>query len=220
MLNTTFTPLRLLRATCPGCKICDRPYVAPEIQPVKESCLPNLFPPSLPATGPVRIRSEPVDRCVAEELDHAAERISYHMERCKEEKEVAQHRAMIKTRRVAAKLLAKNQRIMKKFGRMADKGVASDVLCNRIETNVLVFLECKEAIKEIQKKLERYIDAIETRRAGLAWECPNDGQAHPFTWKGIKYHRTYTGEMWRSEDWSWAGRWMGYYIGTKFLHPQ
>jgi hypothetical protein len=56
------------------------------------------------------------------------------------------------------------------------------------------------------------IAAITKRRTELSWTCPNDGQAHPFTWQGRQYHRTYDGEMWLTETWEWQGEWAGYYI--------
>jgi len=72
----------------------------------------------------------------------------------------------------------------------------------------------------LQIKLERLSAAreeakiayITKRRAELAWTCPNDGKAYPFTWEGRQYHRTYAGEMWLSETWEWRGEWAGYYI--------
>ena len=62
-----------------------------------------------------------------------------------------------------------------------------------------------------QDVYKKHIDTICTRRRELAWTCPNDGMAHPFTWCGRNYHREYNGDIWcLTDDQSgrvWRGKW-------------
>jgi hypothetical protein len=93
--------------------------------------------------------------------------------------------------------------------------VRSKFACHRERARCAMYAELDRHEKFCRRSSEweaLKIRTIEKRRAELAWTCPNDGQAYPFTFKGWRYHRTYLGETWLSENWTWMGYWVGYYI--------
>ena len=47
------------------------------------------------------------------------------------------------------------------------------------------------------------------------WTCPNDGEVHPWTFKGKKYYRNYSNELWEVEEDNSAGDWVGMYIHSE-----
>ena len=169
--------------------------------------------------GPVRIRPEPADRNLERETEDNAKLIAHHQHRCHEEitdirRKFACHR---ENARVA--LYAQLDRLNAKFVR-----AIADLPEHEFEKlHILTAAHAQslhDATGSYRRKLCNFsseqeawkVMIIKKRRAMLAWTCPNDGQAHPFTIEGRRYHRTYWGEMWLTENWSWQGYWVGYYI--------
>jgi len=169
--------------------------------------------------GPVRIRPEPTDRNLECETEDNEKLIEHHQRRCNEE--VASIRSKFACHRECARraLYAELDRHNAKFVRfIADLPENEFEKLHALTTAHSVGLY--DATGSYRRKLCNFsaereawkITTIEKRRAMLAWTCPNDGQAYPFTFQGNKYHRTYWGEMWLTENWSWQGYWVGYYI--------
>jgi hypothetical protein len=171
---------------------------------------------------PVRIRAEPVNRDL--ELEHSTdnEHINHHQRRRDEEINAIRHK-FARGRSLARLAFTLNtDKIQQKYKKRAlnlangDRDhwdlmhtLADDHSAQqRHEAGVYqIKLQCLSSAREAAK-----IGAITCRRHELAWTCPNDGQAHPFTWEGNNYHRTYDGEMWLTATWEWRGVWAGYYI--------
>jgi hypothetical protein len=111
-----------------------------------------------------------------------------------------------------------NEKLIEHHQRRCDEEVAavrSKFACHRERARCAMYAELDRHEKFCRRSSEweaLKIRTIEKRRAELAWTCPNDGQAYPFTFKGWRYHRTYLGETWLSENWTWMGYWVGYYI--------
>jgi hypothetical protein len=49
------------------------------------------------------------------------------------------------------------------------------------------------------------------KAAAAAWSCPNDGQVHPWDWKGKKFLRNSECQVWTRTDDGEAGVWQGVY---------
>ena len=170
--------------------------------------------------GPVRIRAEP-QRDPEENQENAAV-IAYHQRRMAEE--ITAVREKFAMRRLAARdaFLRENYAL-------------TDGYTSRVEENV--FQGSPEKLKALADKFTQKqaaaaakyctqksrfslqneaakIAAITERRTQLMWTCPNDGMAHPFTWEGRQYHRTYAGEVWLTENMAWRGYWTGNYIAS------
>jgi hypothetical protein len=168
---------------------------------------------------PIRIRPEPADRNLASETEDNEKLIEHHQRRCNEEVAAARIKFSCHRERARRALYAELDRHNAKFVRFI-----ADLSENEFEKlHALTTAHSQglyAATGSYRRKLCRFsaerealkIMTIEKRRAVLAWTCPNDGQAYPFTFQGKKYHRTYWGEMWLSENWSWQGYWVGYYI--------
>jgi hypothetical protein len=171
--------------------------------------------------GPVRIRLECEERNLVAEEEEAAEEASHHLRRMEEEI------AAVRNRFAGGRIRARNAF----FDRMSELSTkyslrAADYIRAGSEEKLAALMatlteQQSEAVRTYRRQLdERFspnaeamkIAGITNRRTPLMWSCPNDGQAHPFEWQGYQYHRMYTGEMWRSSNWCWAGRWTGYYI--------
>jgi hypothetical protein len=111
-----------------------------------------------------------------------------------------------------------NEKLIEHHQRRCNEEVAavrSKFACHRERARCAMYAELDRHEKFCRRSSEweaLKIRTIEKRRAELAWTCPNDGQAYPFTFKGWRYHRTYLGETWLSENWTWMGYWVGYYI--------
>jgi hypothetical protein len=168
---------------------------------------------------PIRIRPEPADRNLASETEDNEKLIEHHQRRCNEEVAAARIKFSCHRERARGALYAELDRHNAKFVRfIADLPENEFEKLHALTTAHSVGLY--DATGSYRRKLCRFsaerealkISTIEKRRAVLAWTCPNDGQAYPFTFQGKKYHRTYWGEMWLSENWSWQGYWVGYYI--------
>ena len=168
---------------------------------------------------PIRIRPEPADRNLAQETEDNEKLIEHHARRCDEE--IASIRSKFACRRENARvaLYAELDRHHKKFARfIADLPEQEFEKLPVLTTAHAQGLHATNA--SYRRKLCNFsyvreawkISTIDKRRAMLAWTCPNDGQAYPFTFQGNKYHRTYWGEMWLTENWAWQGYWVGYYI--------
>ena len=168
---------------------------------------------------PIRIRPEPADRNLVQETEDNAKLIAYHQHRCHEEIAAVRRQFACHRERARRALYAELDRHNAKFVRfIADLPEHEFEKLHALTTAHSVGLY--DATGSYRRKLCRFsaerealkIMTIEKRRAMLAWTCPNDGQAYPFTFQGRRYHRTYWGEMWLSENWSWQGYWVGYYI--------
>jgi len=172
--------------------------------------------------APVRIRPEPKNRDLALEQQIDQEHIAHHQRRCQEE--INALRFKFSRGRSLARLAfeLKTDKIQQKYKKRALKLANGD----RDHWDLIHTLADDHSAQQrheagvYQIKLMNLSSARETakiayatqRRAELAWTCPNDGQAHPFTWEGNNYHRTYDGEMWLTSTWEWRGEWAGYYI--------
>jgi hypothetical protein len=168
---------------------------------------------------PIRIRSEPADRDLAQETEDNTKLIAHHQHRCHEEISAARRQFACHRERARRTLYAELDRHNAKFVRfIADLPEHEFEKLHALTTAHSQGLYA--ATGSYRRKLCRFsperedkkISIITARRIMLSWTCPNDGQAYPFTFQGNKYHRTYWGEMWLSENWSWQGYWVGYYI--------
>jgi hypothetical protein len=172
--------------------------------------------------APVRIRAEPKNRDLAQEQANDQEHIAHHQRRCQEE--INALRFKFSRGRSLARLAFElnTDKIQQKYKKRALKLANGD----RDHWDLIHTLSDDHSRQQrheagvYQIKLMNLSSAREAakiayatqRRAELAWTCPNDGQAHPFTWEGNNYHRTYDGEMWLTSTWEWRGEWAGYYI--------
>jgi hypothetical protein len=172
--------------------------------------------------GPIRIRPEPATRDLAleEQIDH--EHIAHHQHRRDEEIDAIRRKFAHGRQRARIVFSNKTDKLQEKYKKSVLKLATGDKddweLLRTLSDNhssqqrheagvYQIKLECLSSARK-----EAKIAYITKRRAELAWICPNDGKAYPFTWEGRQYHRTYDGEMWLSENWLWAGQWTGYYI--------
>ena len=170
----------------------------------------------------VRIRDEPANRDLAQEKLTDLQHIAHHQRRRDEEINAVRdkfaydrHRARIVFTNNTDKLQLKyKNRVLTLANGDRDHWEALRTLSiahgKKLQEEAGVYqikLQCLSSTRENRK-----IAAITTRRNELAWTCPNDGQAYPFSWEGNHYHRTYDGEMWLTENWAWRGEWAGYYI--------
>ena len=169
--------------------------------------------------GPVRIRPEPADRNLERETEDNAKLIAHHPHRCHEEITSVRRKFACHRENARVALYAQLDRLNAKFVRAIAK--LPDHEFEKLHILTAAHAQSlHHATGRYRRKLCSYSPEreawkgklIEKRRAELAWTCPNDGQAHPFTFEGRQYHRTYWGEMWRTENWSWQGYWVGYYI--------
>ena len=169
--------------------------------------------------GPVRICPEPADRNLAQETEDDEELIKHHQHRCHEEIGAARRKFAAHRECARRALYAELDRHNAKFVRfIADLPEQEFEKLHALTTAHSYSLY--DATGSYRRKLCRFsaerealkIGTIEKRRSELSWTCPNDGQAYPFTFQGKKYHRTYLGEIWLSENWSWQGYWFDYYI--------
>ena len=169
--------------------------------------------------GPVRIRPEPADRNLESETEDNAKLIAHHQHRCHEEITDIRRKFAYRRENARVALYAQLDRLNAKFVRSIANLPDHEFEKLPILTTAHA-AGLHHATGRYRRKLCSYspereawkAKLIEKRRAELAWTCPNDGQAHPFTFEGRQYHRTYWGEMWRTENWSWQGYWVGYYI--------
>ena len=169
--------------------------------------------------GPVRIRPEPADRNLESETEDNAKLIAHHQHRCHEEITDIRRKFACRRENARVALYAQLDRLNAKFVR-----AIADLPEHEFEKlHILTAAHAQglhDATGNYRRKLCNFsseqedwkVMIIKRRRAMLAWTCPNDGQAHPFTIEGRRYHRTYWGEMWLTENWSWQGYWVGYYI--------
>jgi hypothetical protein len=174
--------------------------------------------------GPVRIRPEPQDRNLAEEKKENDENIEHHRRRMAQEIEAVRSRFASGRYRARCHCSATQEMLPLKFAMKIAKQVGTSGDVHQIMALLATLAdrqnEAEEALRfQLDERFSPIAEAtkiagITERRTKLMWTCPNDGQAHPFEWQGCQYHRTYTGEMWRTADWCWAGRWMGHYIGS------
>jgi len=169
----------------------------------------------------VRIRAEP-ERDL--ELEHSTdnEHINHHQRRRDEEINAIRHK-FARGRNLARLVFARNtDKLQQKYKKRALNLANGDRdhwdLLRTLSENhgdllrheagvYQIKLQCLSSAREAAK-----IASATQRRAELAWTCPNDGHAYPFTWEGNQYHRTYDGEMWLTATWEWRGEWAGYYI--------
>jgi hypothetical protein len=168
---------------------------------------------------PIRIRPEPADRDLAQETEDNAKLIAYHQHRCDEEIGAARRQFDYHRECAREALYAQLDRLNAKFVRSI-----ADLPDNEFEKlhdlTAAHSQRLHDATSNYRRKLCRFsperedkkVSLITARRIMLSWTCPNDGQAYPFTFQGRHYHRTYLGETWLSENWSWQGYWLGYYI--------
>ena len=171
---------------------------------------------------PVRIRAEPVNRDLALEQQIDQEHINHHQRR--RDEEIAAVRSKFARGRSLARLAfeLKTDKIQQKYKKRVLKLATGDKddweLLRTLSDDHGRQLGHEAGVYQIKleylssARKEAKIAYITKRRAALSWTCPNDGQAHPFTWEGNQYHRTYDGEMWLTETWEWRGEWAGYYI--------
>ena len=169
--------------------------------------------------GPVRIRPEPADRNLESETEDNAKLIAHHQHRCHEEITDIRRKFACRRENARVALYAQLDRLNAKFVR-----AIADLPEHEFEKlHILTAAHAQglhDATGNYRRKLCNFsseqeawkVMIIKKRRAMLAWTCPNDGQAHPFTIEGRRYHRTYWGEMWLTENWLWQGYWVGYYI--------
>lgn len=169
--------------------------------------------------GPVRIRPEPADRNLESETEDNAKLIAHHQHRCHEEITSVRRKFACRRENARVALYAQLDRLNAKFVR----AIANLPEHEFEKLHILTAAHAQglhDATGNYRRKLCNFsfeqeawkVMIIEKRRAMLAWTCPNDGQAHPFTIEGRRYHRTYWGEMWLTENWAWQGYWVGYYI--------
>ena len=169
--------------------------------------------------GPVRIRPEPADRNLESETEDNAKLIAHHQHRCHEEITDIRRKFAYRRENARVALYAQLDRLNAKFVRAIAKLPEHEFEKLHILTTAHA-QGLHDATGSYRRKLCNFsseqedwkVMIIKRRRAMLAWTCPNDGQAHPFTIEGRRYHRTYWGEMWLTENWSWQGYWVGYYI--------
>ena len=169
--------------------------------------------------GPVRIRPEPADRNLESETEDNAKLIAHHQHRCHEEITDIHRKFACRRENARVALYAQLDRLNAKFVRAIAN--LPDHEFEKLHILTAAHAQClHDASGNYRRKLCNFsseqedwkVMIIKKRRAMLAWTCPNDGQAHPFTIEGRRYHRTYWGEMWLTENWSWQGYWVGYYI--------
>jgi len=170
---------------------------------------------------PVRIRAEP-ERDLALEQQIDQEHINHHQRRCQEEINAIRHK-FARGRSLARlafelKIDKLQQKYKKRVLNLADGDRDHWELLRTLSENHGDLLGHEAGVYQI--KLQNLSSTRENakiasathRRNELAWTCPNDGHAYPFTWEGNQYHRTYDGEMWLTATWEWRGVWAGYYI--------
>ncbi|NBQ56081.1 MAG: hypothetical protein EBU36_05490 [Verrucomicrobia bacterium] len=173
--------------------------------------------------GPIRIRPEPENRDLADEEKAAAALVAHHTRRADEEIALIRQKFACARDRSKATFIRKMESAHVTYAQKIATIPADDEhgLAVRSETYDYT-AQLEDLSAEYRCALGRFRDSnmqyriqdIQRRREQLAWTCPNDGQAHPFTWKDREYHRTYNGEMWDTQSWVWAGRWNNYYITT------
>ena len=174
------------------------------------------------AHAPVRIRPEPKNRDLVQEQANDQEHIAHHQRRCHEE--INALRFKFSRGRSLARLAFElnTDKIQQKYKKRALKLANGDRdhwdLMHTLSDDHSAQQRHEAGVYQIKlmhlssARENAKIAGITQRRAALAWTCPNDGQAHPFTWEGNNYHRTYDGEMWLTSTWEWRGEWAGYYI--------
>jgi hypothetical protein len=64
---------------------------------------------------------------------------------------------------------------------------------------------------------ERRKEEIYRRGENPCWSCPDDGCVYPWIYKGTKYLRNYSNEVWLSGPDKTLGEWQGIYIKTDDL---
>jgi hypothetical protein len=171
--------------------------------------------------GPIRIR--PLGKYnLALEMQIDQEHIAHHQRR--RDEEIAAVRSKFAHGRHRARVVFSNKtdKLQEKYKKSVLKLATGDKddweLLRTLSDNHGKLLRYEADVYQSKMyllssaRLEGKIAYITKRRAELAWTCPNDGKAYPFTWEGRQYHRTYDGEMWLSETWEWCGEWAGYYI--------
>ena len=172
--------------------------------------------------GPVRIRPEPKNRDLAQEQANDRDHIAHHQRRRDEEIADIRRKFAFDRHLARAVFSKKTDKLHEKYTKRALRMAAGDrdhwELLHILSDDHGKLLAHEAGVYQIKLQMfssareEAKIAAITKRRAELAWTCPNDGQAHPFTWQGRQYHQTYDGEMWLTETWEWQGEWAGYYI--------
>ena len=179
------------------------------------------------AQAPVPIRPEPARRDLAleEEIDH--EHIAHHQRRRDEEIAAVRNKFARDRQQACTIFTIKTDNLQKQYKKRVLKFANGD--CGDRDYWELLQTLSIDHGKQLQHEAGVYqiklqhlssarenakIAAITTRRHELSWTCPNDGQAHPFTFQGLQYHRTYDGEMWLAHNWKWCGEWAGYYIAS------
>lgn len=169
--------------------------------------------------GPVQIRPEQKDRDLEIEEKVNADIVGYHHARCKQETDAVREKFTAQRERARCKLYTDFEKLNAKLLR-AIATIPYGTMDERDEILGTHHYKLCEASSKYRSMMRRFspeaeewkIREITTRRAELAWTCPNDGKAYPFTWQGRQYHRTYDGEVWRTQNWIWTGHWTGNYI--------
>lgn len=171
---------------------------------------------------PVRIRAEPANRDLAQEQLIDRDHIAHHQHRCNKEIEAVRRKFAYDRHRARVVFSLKTDKLQEKYKKRVLKLANGDDDHWEVLRTISIAhgkqLQHEAGVCQIKLQHLSFaretskIAAITKRRHELAWTCPNDGQAYPFVWEGINYHRTYDGEMWLTENWAWRGEWAGYYI--------
>jgi hypothetical protein len=157
----------------------------------------------------------PLDRNLADEEKIKEEHVAYHTRRLQEELAQKNQKIIVARHHLHRIMQQKLIRLQEKLMKATFKEGTSEEIDDITREMEDIALYTKSTLYYHQNALPYKLNAISLRRQAFMWTCPNDGYAYPFKWKNVEYHRSYDGKMWTSLDWSWAGRWTGYYIDKK-----
>jgi hypothetical protein len=158
----------------------------------------------------------PVEKVVVEEkpvVRKTAEQKAAEVAAKKAELEAAA--ALAKAAREAAAAKKKEEKEAEKEAekqrKKAEKEAAKAAAAAAAKAPAVPAAAVKTAVKVVVKVKAPAAAAKPVAPVAPAWSCPNDGNAHMWTFKGTKYLRNYEGEVWLDTESGEMGVWCGVY---------
>jgi len=155
---------------------------------------------------------EPVEEAVVEEkpvVRKTAEQKAQEVAAKKAELEAAA--ALAKAAREAAAAKKKEEKEAEKEAEKKRKAAEKEAAKAAAKAAAVPAAAVKPKVVVVVKAAVKAAAAKPVAPAAPAWSCPNDGNAHMWTFKGTKYLRNYEGEVWLDTESGEMGDWCGVY---------
>jgi len=153
------------------------------------------------------VEEKPVVRKTAEQKAQEVAAKKAELEAAAAEAKAAREAAaaLKKQAKEAEKEAEKKRKAAEKEAAKAAKAVPAAAVKSAVKVVVKVAAKAPAAAAAAAAK------PVAKKPMAPAWSCPNDGNAHMWTFKGTKYLRNYEGEVWLDTESGEMGDWCGVY---------